>query len=130
METTALFRRRILLGLLAACALVCVSLYFIIGYSCYDLVGHWRICRYTLLGQNPYLMIGVDGPVGEVPPGFSTVPWSCVLGNVFYGGFLPLQQVWIYNLVLHLVGAAVTAILDSTRMVMAWVQVLVTPFSV
>lgn len=102
-------RRRALLGLFAACALVCAALWLYLGYTGFDLVGHWTICRYTLLGENPYPWIGVDGPLGRIPPGFSTVPWSCFLGSVFYGGFLPLEYVWIYNLLLHLVGGAVTA---------------------
>lgn len=103
-------RYRLLLALFALCAVVCLGVVCILGFSFFDLVGHWRICRYTLAGINPYEMIGRTGPYGEIPPGFSTVPWSCFLGSAFYGGFLPLKHVWIYSISLHLLAAGATSV--------------------
>lgn len=77
---------------------------YIGGYDKWDVQGHWRICKYTLEGYNPYLLVGTDAAVesiGEIPKGFSTVPWSCVFGSFFYGGFLPLHIAEVYILVLH-----------------------------
>ena len=92
-------------GMLLLCLVVCIVLFFAFGgYTKADVIGHWRICKYTLEGYNPYLIIDCEAPlesVGRIPKGFSTVPWGCVLGSVFYGGFMPLAWAEIYLFVLH-----------------------------
>jgi hypothetical protein len=48
--------------------------------------------------------------VGEIPAGFSTVPWACVFGSVFYGGFLPFSVARVYTLALHFVSLIATCV--------------------
>lgn len=114
MDKNTIKRRYYLMtAVVFACLVVCVILYFYMGYSAYDVKGHWRICRYTLLGYDPFPLIGkkaILDSVGRIPKGFSTVPWSCTLGNVFYGGFLPVTLAKIYIWVLHFVVYGVTAV--------------------
>ena len=100
----------LLIAAMLLCAAVCAVLYaYLNGFTGYDVKGHWRICRYTLEGLNPYLLIGQPAAiesVGAIPAAFSTVPWSCVFGSVFYAGFLPLEAACIYIFVLHFVAVA------------------------
>lgn len=105
-------RFRLLAGLLVLCIASCIILYFYLGYTGFDLKGHWRISRYTLLGYDPFPLIGQHTllkSVGRIPKGFSTVPWCCVFGSIFYGAFLPVEIAQIYIWVLHFVIYAVTA---------------------
>ncbi len=95
----------ILAGLFTLCTVVNILLYIYLGgYSGLDLRGHWSICAHTLRGINPYTLIGeetfVDG-LTDIPLGFSVVPWGCLLGNAFYGGFLSVTAAAVYNAVLH-----------------------------
>lgn len=103
----------IILLLLVCCAATDIFLYFYLGgYSAYDLKGHWKISAYTLKGYDPFSLIGqpaIIESIGKIPKGFSTVPWSCVFGNVFYPGFLTLAQAKIYIWILQWVILAVTA---------------------
>ena len=96
---------KLVLFVLILCIPVCLAVYvYKGGYTGWDIRGHWRICRYALEGLNPYLLIGETPAleaVGEIPAGFSTVPWACVFGSVFYGGFLPFHIARIYTLTLH-----------------------------
>lgn len=106
-------RVRILTGLLILCIVLCIILYFYLGYSGFDLKGHWRIGRYTLLGYDPFPLIGQHAfleSIGKIPEGFSTVPWCCVFGSIFYGAFLPIGIAQIYIWILHFVIYAVTAL--------------------
>lgn len=103
----------LLIAMLSLCFGVCVILFFILdGYTKTDITGHWRICRYAIEGYNPYLLIGQPAQVesiGKIPEAFSTVPWSCIFGSVFYGGFLPLNVAYVYIFVMHF--AALAALL-------------------
>lgn len=102
---------RLIAGLLMLCILMCIVFYFYLGYSGYDIKGHWRISRYTLLGYDPFPLIGKGAlldSVGKIPSGFATVPWCCVMGTAFYGAFLPLEQAKIYLWVLHCIAYIVT----------------------
>ena len=103
-----------LIFVLIVCILVCVVLFFYIGgYSAYDVQGHWRICAYTLEGENPYPLIGQPAKIeqlGEIPKAFSTVPWSCVFGSAFYAGYMPLQWACVYIFALHFVVFALTTV--------------------
>lgn len=86
------------------CLAINIVLYFYIGYIQYDLQGHWRICAYSLAGYNPFPLIGKEAAlseIGRIPEGFSTVPWACIFGNVFYPGFLPMNIAAVYIWVLH-----------------------------
>ena len=50
--------------------------------------------------------MGKDAPISgleKVPEGCAAVPWSLILGNFFYAGFLPVRFVGIYNTFLHLI---------------------------
>ena len=100
----------LLIAAMLLCAVVCAVLFvFLEGYTKGDVRGHWRICRYTLEGLNPYLLIGQPAAiesVGAIPAAFSTVPWSCVFGSVFYAGFLPLEGAYVYIFVMHFVAVA------------------------
>lgn len=101
------------MGLLILCILLCIGLYFYLGYSGYDIKGHWKICVYALNGYDPFPLIGEKAVlewVGKIPAKFSTVPWACVFGSVFYGGFLPLEYAEIYLWVLHFIFWALTGI--------------------
>lgn len=83
------------------------------GLNGYDLNGHWAIGAYTLNGYNPYPLIGTDGPIesfNDIPENFSTVPWGCSLGNVFYGGFFSSDTAYVYNLIMHFVFLVLTMI--------------------
>lgn len=99
-------RTGILLGMLSLCVLVCIGLYFYLKYTGYDIKGHWKICVYALNGYDPFPLIGKKAAlpwVGKIPGKFSTVPWACIFGSVFYGGFLPLKQAEVYLWILHFV---------------------------
>lgn len=99
-----------LIAALLMCLGVCVVLYlYLNGYTKWDITGHWKICRYAIEGYNPYLLIGQPAAVesiGKIPKAFSTVPWSCIFGSVFYGGFLPLEAAYVYIYVMHFVSLA------------------------
>lgn len=109
----------ILISLLGICIITCTVLYFILGYTAYDLKGHWRICKYTLLGENPFLLIGkkaLTRSVGKIPKGFSTVPWSCVFGGLFYGSFLDLEDAKTYIWLLHFTAYLAVAVVVYRRL--------------
>lgn len=61
-----------------------------------DFYGQWALCAYTLHGIDPYPQIGVSPPllpeVGTIPKDWGTSPWGLILGNLFYFGFLKLDQ--------------------------------------
>lgn len=100
----------LLIAAMLLCAAACAVIFVILeGYTKGDVRGHWRICRYTLEGLNPYLLIGQPAAiesVGAIPAAFSTVPWSCVFGSAFYAGFLPLEGAYVYVFVMHFVAVA------------------------
>ncbi len=78
-----------------------------------DFGGQWQICAYTNRGVNPYTQIGAAAPadagIGAIPPGWSTSPWGCLLGNLFYAGFLPQEAAKIWFLVMGGLVLAATA---------------------
>lgn len=102
--------------LLCFSILICAFVFvYLIEDANYDAVGHWRICKYTIEGYNPYLLVG-ESPaiesVGKIPGGFSTMPWGCLLGSFFYAGFLPLDWAVVYIFALHILAlAAMTYVL-------------------
>lgn len=104
-----------LLAILLFCTVICVALIFYLGYPMGDLLGQWKICAYTLKGMDPFaLAISGEKPIeaiGTIPPSFSTVPWACTLGNVFYPGFLSFEVAQIYITILQLVVCAVSVII-------------------
>ena len=61
-----------------------------LGWS--DFYGQWSICAYTLRGADPYELVGIEPPlfadIGSIPSGWGTSPWGCLLGNLFYAGYL------------------------------------------
>lgn len=97
----------LLIILLTLCSLICIILCFCIkGYSGYDINGHWRITAYALSGYNPYELIGQPAQIdeiGAVPAAFSTVPWGCIFGSIFYAGFLPIKWAHVYVFTFHFV---------------------------
>ncbi len=101
-----------LLTMLMFCFVICIALIFYLGHSMGDLLGQWKICAYTLNGIDPFaLAISGEKPIdsiGTIPASFSTVPWACTLGNVFYPGFLPFEIAKIYITALQLVVCAVS----------------------
>lgn len=109
---------RVLVGVLVACGLAVLACFLYLGYSNYDLNGHWRICRYALMGIDPFPLIGQKPAVphiGRIVAGFSTAPWSLMLGAVLYGAFLPLELAKVYVLLLHVVVyAALVAVVVRT----------------
>jgi hypothetical protein len=102
-----------LIGVLTLCVLFNLTLYLTNrAHSDFqDLLGHWRICAYTLRGFDPFPLIGQAAPlaeIGEIPRMFATVPWACVFGNLFYAGFLPYEYAQMYVTALHVVILTVT----------------------
>lgn len=102
--------------LLCFSIVICAGVFvYLIEDANYDIFGHWRICKYTLEGYNPYLLVGEPAAiesVGEIPGGFSTMPWGCLLGSFFYAGFLPLNWAVVYIYALHILAfAAMTYVL-------------------
>lgn len=88
-------------------SIICNIAYLAIsGWSShYDLDGHWQICNFAINGIDPYLHIG-----SEIDSGFSTVPWACILGNIFYLGFCDIEVARIYIWVLHWIMYILTAV--------------------
>ncbi len=109
---------RIVVACIAACGLATVCCFVFLGYDNFDLIGHWRICKYALLGIDPFPLIGkhaaIDA-VGAIPKGFSTAPWSLVLGSVLYGAMLPIEVAKTYVLLLHGASIAVLAYIVHSR---------------
>ena len=95
-----------LYAMLMLCFGICVALIFYLGHSTGDLLGQWKICAYTLNGIDPFaLAISGEAPIesiGTIPASFSTVPWACTLGNIFYPGFLSYETAQIYITLLQL----------------------------
>ena len=104
-----------LLAMLLFCTAICLALVFYLCHPMGDLLGQWKICAYTLNGMDPFaLAISGEKPIeaiGTIPSSFSTVPWACTLGNVFYPGFLSFEIAQIYITVLQLVVCAVSVII-------------------
>lgn len=78
-----------------------------------DFIGHWRMCKYTLMGIDPFPLIGAAPAieeVGEIPRGFSNAPWSLLLGGILYGVMLPLDAARIYVTLLHFAALAALSV--------------------
>ncbi len=65
-----------------------------------DFSGQWKICAYTVRGIDPYTQIGTSAPaveaIGAVPDTWRASPWGCLLGNIFYPGYLSYNHAQIY----------------------------------
>ena len=77
------------------------------GLSLIDFHGQWAICAHVLRGADPYQAIGVEPPlfddIGAIPGDWGTSPWGCVLGNIFYPGWLPFESAVQYFFVINFV---------------------------
>lgn len=108
-----------LLAIMLFCTAICLALIFYLGHPMGDLMGQWKICAYTLKGMDPFaLAISGAKPIesiGSIPSSFSTVPWACTLGNVFYPGFMSFEAAQIYITVLQLVVCAVSVIIVHNK---------------
>lgn len=91
----------IVFGLLAAVLLW----YAKIGFTWDDIDGQWLMCRYFLKGVNPYVYVPVEElalkGLEPIPYGWSTSPWGCLLGLVFYAGFMPCEAAKIWFILLY-----------------------------
>ena len=78
---------------------------FVQGENWVDFPGQWRICAYTLSGYDPYACVGVTPApieyIGVIPLGWGTSPWGCLLGNLFYPGFLAFETAKAYFILIH-----------------------------
>ena len=72
------------------------------GLNWCDFITQREVCEYTLKGYDIYSLRGE----GNIYMGFHAVPWGCVLGNIFYPGFLPLEEAKIYFLILNALALA------------------------
>ena len=65
-----------------------------------DLFTQRIVCEYTLRGFDPYVYRGAENPplpeLGLINNGFHASPWGCLLGNLFYPGYLTYEQSRIY----------------------------------
>ncbi len=66
------------------------------GISFYDFAGQWKLTAYALQGIDPYPLIGADyaviDSIGIIPKGWGTSPWGLLLGNIFYPGFMSMEN--------------------------------------
>lgn len=76
-------------------------------FSWVDFSGQWKICAYTVRGIDPYTQIGTSSPaieaIGAVPDTWRASPWGCLLGNIFYPGYLSYNHAQIYFRILSIV---------------------------
>ncbi|MDR1797897.1 MAG: DUF2029 domain-containing protein [Clostridiales Family XIII bacterium] len=111
----------VLICLLCVCVLASLSsLLFLGGISSGDLRGHWHINSYAIHGTDPYKLFGEDVV-------FTQMPWSLILGNLFYAGFLPVSLAVIWMLVLHIALAIVLMLVVKKRWAIqgsAWIIIL------
>ena len=100
-------RSRILFLVFLFCMAINIILIFYLGGSMRDLLGQRKICAYTLKGYDPFaLAISGEIPIkelGDVPSDYSTVPWACILGNIFYPSFITFTAAKVYVTILQLV---------------------------
>ncbi|MDO4797000.1 MAG: hypothetical protein Q4A01_03165 [Coriobacteriales bacterium] len=109
---------RVVVACIVACGLATIYCFVVLGYDSWDLAGHWRICKYSLMGIDPFPLIGKPAAieaVGAIPKGFSTAPWSLVLGSALYGAMLPMEVARVYVVALHVVALAVLAYIVHSR---------------
>jgi len=94
------FERITIYGLLVAVLLW----FFKLGIGMDDFYGQWLICKYFLKGINPYIQISPDTlelyGLEPIPSGWGTSPWGCLLGQLFYAGWLPFAaaKIWFISL--------------------------------
>mgnify|MGYP002625765100 CR=1 FL=1 len=93
-----------------------------------DFDGQWRLCAYALRGLDPYPLIGVAPPVlvdvGVIPRGWGTAPWGLILGNLFYAGFLPIDDAKIFFVVMNFILLTATAVLFYLETKSHWAMIL------
>lgn len=91
-----------------------------VGANLIDFHGQWAICSYTLRGADPYQAIGVEPPlfddIGAIPLGWGTSPWGCVLGNLFYPGWLPFDVADKYFFAINIIVLLLTVAIFLDRM--------------
>lgn len=102
--------------------LLCLELNIVNNWSLtlYDFVGQWQLTAYTLQGLDPYPLIGKDyasiASIGAIPKGWGTSPWGLLLGNIFYPGFMSLENAKIYFIVINMVLLCITALCVSRKL--------------
>ena len=91
------------------------------GANLIDFHGQWAICAHVLRGADPYQAIGLEPPifddVGVIPNGWGTSPWGCLLGNIFYPGYLPLDAAQNYFFALNIIILLLTVMIFLDRMI-------------
>lgn len=84
----------------------------VFGFS--DFVGQWRLTAYACRGIDPYPLIGLDHAIiesiGIIPKGWGTSPWGLLLGNIFYPGYMTLENAMYYFVVINIVLICITAL--------------------
>ena len=83
---------------LIAMSVACILWTFRDGILWCDFPMQWQSCSYALNGTDIYSVRG-----SEIDAGFHAVPWGLVLGNVFYGGFLPYKAAEVYFTLLNVI---------------------------
>ena len=82
------------------------AIYILSDIAYTDFATQWRICAYTLKGINIYSLRGSSEfipEIGEISSGFHASPWGCLLQNIFYGGFLSLDNAKIYFVIASII---------------------------
>ena len=97
MRSKAKFMFVFMLSCIAALIIIYVGMcYYMnngyLGLSYIDLNGHW-VVRAHAIAPNKY-----EGKLITFP----TVPWALIIGQIFYAGFLPLNQAQILNTLFHI----------------------------
>ena len=111
---------KIPVGIMSAVMLLNVALFVDVLVRLYqfrwqwmDFRGQWAICAYTLRGVDPYPITGVEPPIfsdiGVIQKDWGTSPYGCLLGNVFYAGFLPLEDAKIFFFIASMSALLLTA---------------------
>ena len=104
-------------ALLILCALITLTIvYCYLGYYMRGDFGNYykdlhdqHGIRARMWGMSDY---DPNEPLIIVP----TVPWSIILGQIFYAGFLPLRHAELLNLFMHIAVYAVSALLFFSRL--------------
>lgn len=105
----------IVLGLLVTV----LSWYAKLGFTWEDIDGQWLMCRYFLKGVNPYVYVPVKElalkGLEPIPYGWSTSPWGCLLGLMFYAGFMPCEAAKIWFILLYAAAYILTCVYFAHR---------------
>lgn len=92
-----------ILILIAALLVAAACVYLVCGvavYSSCDGLFRWQESAYVLRGMDPFLVasgvLPVESDIGALNPDGGNMPWTYLLSNVVYPGFLPYRSALVY----------------------------------